>query len=111
MPGPPIYEDWRSQSSPGSQKVDLQSVTGPKFLRTGVDCRYCIAGPPHPCKLAYVRRVHATCEITDLAGDDGAGLREDHRVRGRHQVLPFPQIGMKVQRRPLNRSVVLSIKT
>ena len=28
---------------------DLQSVTGPKFPRTGVDCRYCTAGPPHPC--------------------------------------------------------------
>ena len=26
----------------------LQSVTGPKFPRTGVDCRYCTAGPPSP---------------------------------------------------------------
>ena len=31
-----------------SQNVDLQSVTGPTFPRTGLDCRYCNAGPPHP---------------------------------------------------------------
>ena len=28
--------------------MDLQSVTGPKNARTGVDWRYCTAGTPHP---------------------------------------------------------------
>ena len=34
---------------PGRPKLDLQSITGPKFPRTGLDCRYCTAGPPYPC--------------------------------------------------------------
>ena len=52
--------DCRSRSSPGPQKADLRSVTGPKITRTGVDCRYCTAGPPHPCRFATLcsARVH-----------------------------------------------------
>ena len=38
----------------GSQNVDLQSIAGPKFPRTGVDCRYCNAGPPHPCSYHHL---------------------------------------------------------
>ena len=48
--------DCRSRSSPGPQKADLRSVTGPKITRTGVDCRYCTASPPHPWPFHYLFR-------------------------------------------------------
>ena len=41
--------DWHFQSSTGWWRLDLQSVTGPKNARTGVDWRYCTAVTPHPC--------------------------------------------------------------